>query len=62
MKGIRYKLSIMGALIDEPVLVFYDNKLVVTSNLVPQSTFGDNHLGILYHAVRFAVSAMCRMY
>ena len=54
-KGLRYKLRMMGVLIDGPTLVFFDNKLVVISTSVPNLTSAKKHLVVFYHAVREAV-------
>ena len=56
-KGINYKLSIMGFLIDGPTLVFCDNNLVVTRMSVPTFTLEKNNLSICYHAVIESVAA-----
>ena len=55
-KGLRYKLRMMGVLIDRPTSVFCDNKLVVTSTSVPTLTLPKKHLGICYHALIEAVA------
>ena len=51
-KGLRYKPRMMGVPIGGPKLVFWHNKLVVTSTSVQQWTLGKKNLDILYHAVR----------
>mmetsp|Transcript_34193 Transcript_34193/g.68963 ORF Transcript_34193/g.68963 Transcript_34193/m.68963 type:complete len:108 (+) Transcript_34193:89-412(+) len=61
VKGLRYKLRMMGVPLgvgnDEPTSVFCDNQSVVTSSSVPESTLAKKHLGICYHAVRESVAA-----
>ena len=52
MKGLRYKIRMMGIPIDRPTSVFCNNKSVVISTYVPTSTFTKNNLGICYHAAR----------
>ena len=56
-KGLHYKLSILDVLVDEPTLVFCDNKLVGTNMSVPTSTLAKKYLSICYHALREAVAA-----
>ena len=57
IKALRYKLRMMGIPIDGSTSVFCDNKSVVTSSSVPESTLSKKHLGICYHAVRESVAA-----
>ena len=57
IKGLQYKLRMMGIPIDRLTLVFCDNKSVVTNASVPDSTLNKKHLGICYHAVHEAVTA-----
>ena len=57
IKGIRYKLQIMGIPIDGSTSVFCDNKSVVTNASMPELTLNKKHLGICYHAVMEAVAA-----
>ena len=56
-KVLQYKLRVMGAPIDGPASIFFDNKSVVTSRSVPTSTLVKKHLIICYHAVRESVDA-----
>jgi hypothetical protein len=57
VKGLRYKLRMMGIPIEGSTSVFCDNKSVVTSTSVPESTLNKKHLGICYHSVREAIAA-----
>ena len=57
IKGLRYKLRMMGIPIDGSTSVFCDNKSVVTNASVPESTLNKKHLEICYHAIREAVAA-----
>jgi hypothetical protein len=52
LEALRYKLRMLGVLIDGPSNVFCDNKLVVTNSRVPTSTLKKKHNSIAYHRVR----------
>ena len=52
VKEILYKLITMGVLINEPEIVFGDNKSVVNGTSTPQSKLSKKHIGICYHYIR----------
>lgn len=56
LRGIRYKLRMMGIKISGPTYVYGDNKSVVTNSSLPQSTLTKKSNSICYHAVREAVA------
>ena len=47
--GLRYKLRMMGILVDEPTFVFGDNQLVLTNTSAPTSTLKKKSNAIAYH-------------
>ena len=55
LRGIRYKLSMMGVPISGPSYIYRDNMKVIRSNQRPESTFKKNKNPIFYHAVRESV-------
>ena len=56
LRGIRYKLRMMGVPVDGPSYVFGDNMSVVTNASKPESTLKKKSNAICYHAVREAVA------
>jgi hypothetical protein len=55
-RGLRYKLRMMGVLIDGDTLVFCDNQSVVPNATRPESLLKKKSNAIAYHAVREAVA------
>ena len=53
-KEPRYKLSMMGVLIDGPANIFGGNMNVVDGESIPESNPSEDQLGIFYHDVRGA--------
>jgi hypothetical protein len=53
----RYKLYMMGIIIDGPSQVVCDNKSVVLNMTLPSSTLKKKHNAIAYHRVRETVAA-----
>lgn len=56
MRGIRYKLRMMGIPIDGSALVYGDNMSVIHNTQNPQSALKKKSLSICYHACREAVA------
>ena len=56
-EGLRYRLRMMGILIDGSASVFCDNMSVVMNTSCPESTLKKKHNAIAYHRVREAVAA-----
>ena len=56
LRGIRYKLRMMGVPVDKPSYVYGDNMSVVTNVSRPESTLKKKSNSICYHAVREAVA------
>ena len=56
LRGIRYKLRMMGIPVDKPTYVYGDNMSVVTNVSKPESTLKKKSNSICYHAVREAVA------
>ena len=54
VKGLRYKLRIMGIKVDGPTNVFCDNDYVVKNTTRPESTPKKKHNAIAYHQTREA--------
>jgi hypothetical protein len=56
LRGIRYKLRMMGIPIAGPTYVYGDNMSVIHNTQWPESTLKKKNLSICYHAVREAVA------
>jgi hypothetical protein len=46
-----------GVPVEEPTMIFCDNKSVVNNSSILSSTLNKKHNAIAYHAVRWAVAA-----
>ena len=55
IRGIRYKLRMMGVPLTGPTYVYGDNMSVIYNTLRPESTLKKKSNSICYHAVREAV-------
>jgi hypothetical protein len=49
--GLRYKLRMMGIMVDEPAYVFGDNQSVLAITTAPGSTLKKKSNSIAYHFV-----------
>ena len=56
LRGLRYKLRMMGVPIDGPTFVYGDNMSVVHSTSRPESPLKKKSNSICYHFVREAVA------
>ncbi len=52
VRGLRYKLRMMGITVDEPTFVFGDNQSVLANTTAPASTLKKNSNAIAHHFVR----------
>ena len=52
VKGLRYKLRIMGIKVDGPTNVFCDNDYLVKNTTRPESTLKKKHNAIVYYQKR----------
>ena len=52
IRGLRYKLRMMGITVDEPAFVFGDNQSVLANTTAPGSTLKKKSNAIAYHFVR----------
>ncbi len=52
IRGLRYKLRMMGITVDEPAFVFGDNQSVLANTTAPGSTLKKKPNAIAYHFVR----------
>jgi hypothetical protein len=57
IKGLRYKLCMMGISIEGPANVLVDNETVMKNSTIPSSTLQRKHNVICYHYVREAVAS-----
>ncbi len=57
IKGLRYKLRMMGIKVDGPTNLFCNNKAVVINSTKPESTLKKKHNDIAYHRVQEALVA-----
>ena len=56
VRGLRYKLRMMGISIEEPTFIFGDNQSVLTNSSVPHSTLKKKSSSIAFHFVREGVA------
>ena len=57
VRGLRYKLRMMGiSLLDEPAYIYGDNKSVLANTTIPDSTLKKKSHSITYHFVREGVA------
>ena len=56
LRGIHYKLRMMGVLIDGPSYVYGDNMSVINNTQKPESVLKKKSNSICYHAIREAVA------
>jgi hypothetical protein len=56
VRGLRYKLRMMGIKVDEPTFVFGDNQSVLCNTTAPASTLKKKSNAIAYHFVREGVA------
>ena len=57
LRGIRYKLRMMGVPLTGPTYVYGDNVSVIYNTSQPESTLKKKSNSICYHAVREAVAS-----
>ena len=56
LRGLRYKLRMMGIPLTEPFFVYCDNKLQLTNSTRPELTLKKKCNSICYHAVQESVA------
>ena len=56
LRGLRYKLRMMGVLVDRPTYVYGDNMSVIHNTQRPESTLKKKSNSVCYHAVRESVA------
>ena len=56
LRGIQYKLRMMGTDLNGPNLIYEDNMSVVTNSSLPESTLNKKSNSVCYHAVRESVA------
>ena len=56
LKGLRYKLRMMGIPCDGPVFIKGDNQSVLANTTIPDSTLKKKISSIAYHFVREGVA------
>ena len=52
VRGLRYKLRMMGIPVDEPSFVFVDNQSVLSNTSNPGSTIKKKYQSICFHFIR----------
>ena len=57
LRGIRYKLRMMGVPLTGPTYIYGDNMSVIYNTSRPESTLKNKSNSISYHAVREAVAS-----
>ena len=58
IRGLRYKLRMMGIAIEEPTYIYGDNRSVLANTLVPESTLKKKSHSTAYHFVRGRVPGL----
>ncbi len=56
LRGLRYKIRMMGMPLSGPTYVYGDNKSQVTNSSRPESTLKKKCNSICYHAIRESVA------
>jgi hypothetical protein len=56
LRGLRYKLRMMGVPLTGPSFIYGDNKAQVTNSSMPESTLKKKSHSICYHAIRESVA------
>ena len=56
LRGLRYKLRMMGIPVNNPCFIFGDNQSVLWNTTVPESTLKKKSSSVAYHFVREGVS------
>ena len=56
LRGLRYKLRMMGVPIDGPSYIYGDNMSVITNTSKPESTLKKKNNSICFHLIREAVT------
>ena len=56
LKGLKYKLQMMGIICELPNFIFGDNKSVLVNSTVPHSTLKKKSCSISYHYIREGVA------
>ena len=56
LRGIRYKLRMMGVGVDGPTYVYSDNMSVIHNTSTPESALKKNSNSICYYFIRKAVT------
>ena len=54
IQALQYELCMIGIPIDGPMNMLCDNKAVVRSSTMPESTLKKKHVAICYHCVQKA--------
>ena len=56
LRGLRYKLRMMGVPVSGPSYIYGDNMSVIYNTQRPESTLKKKHNSICYHAIRESVA------
>ena len=52
VRGLRYKLRMMGISCDDPMFIYRDNQSALANTTIPESTLKKNSQSIAYHFVQ----------
>ena len=58
VRGLCYKLRMMGIPVDGPAFIYGDNKSVLANSSIPESVLKKKHCSVAYHYVREAIASM----
>jgi hypothetical protein len=61
LRGLRYKLRMMGVPVDGPSFIYVDNKSAITNSSRPESVLKKKCNSICYHACRESLQWMNRV-
>ena len=56
IRGLRYKLRMIGIPVEGPMCIYGENKSVLTNTTIPDSALKNKSLSIAYHFVREGVA------
>ena len=57
LRGIRYALRSLGIIVQDPTVIYCDNRSVCSNAEIANSFLKKRHVGIAYHMCREAVAA-----
>ena len=56
IKGLRYKLRMMGIVLNQPTYIYSDNQAVTINTTIPESVLRKKNYSLAYHFIRQGVA------